>query len=94
MSLPPEGQPSTQHRAAPRTRGRIDQGFRLAKRRAQMRWNRLVGSPGSRLERYMKPWLRNEQWAEFVAHENSHYRDAFGGCIPACTGHTQVCGAR
>ena len=52
-------------------------GLHLAKRRAEVRWNRLVGSPGARIEKYMKPRLSHEQWAAFVAHAHTHYRDSF-----------------
>jgi len=42
--------------------------MRLAKRRAQMRWNSFVASPGSRLERLMLGRLGPALWANFVRH--------------------------
>ena len=48
---------------------------RLAKRRAQMRWNSFVASPGSRLEGLMLGRLGPALWADFVRHA-SLYREA------------------
>jgi len=50
--------------------------MRLAKRRAQMRWNSFVASPGSRLERLMLCRLGPALWADFVRHA-SLYREEY-----------------
>ena len=48
----------------------------LAKRRAQMRWNSFVASPGSRLEGMMLGRLGPALWGDFVRHAGL-YRDAY-----------------
>ena len=48
----------------------------LAKRRAQMRWNSFVASPGSRLEGLMLGRLGPALWGDFVRHA-SLYREAY-----------------
>ena len=50
--------------------------MRLAKRRAQMRWNSFVASPGSRLEGLLLGRLGPALWADFIRHA-SLYREAY-----------------
>mmetsp|Transcript_61319 Transcript_61319/g.102060 ORF Transcript_61319/g.102060 Transcript_61319/m.102060 type:complete len:211 (-) Transcript_61319:68-700(-) len=72
-----------QHRRPPLT------GMRLAKRRAQVRWNTFVGSPGSRLETCMLDRLGPKLWSDFVRHARRYrtaYIAAFMQPVLACTG--------
>ena len=46
-------------------------------RRGKQRWSALVSAPTSRLAANMRPRLGEALWADFVAHANAHYKEAF-----------------